>query len=659
MTVQVIDAEILDSYSPIGERLPLGETAIQPYTGYATPAPRPVSVSVGGSTPAISHIDEIASQTYVSASGTKHWLPTASESALIDTVTKNPYSGLDELVEAGGHTVSRGSKAFHALPYAGDVVGGVIEGAIVYSSTGSVLHGASAGVGATIGGIAGSAIGGAIGSFGGPVGTAAGAIVGGVIGGELGSWAGQAFANWLDPLPDENLNGVEVEGYTTFDPLGGGDFSAMGGMTIRYYSTRYNKTMTRMGQAYSTDNVYNTNPDYPDYMVGVVNSFTFCDGFISTSNDFFEVGPYGRTFTVISTGGCLGQENPFDPTKYPTREPYKTKDNPNTRDPVEEPNPLPQPKIPTIKLPSLPKIPNPIPGPTIDPDNKDYPKPNPDPTEEPDPIIIPVIPPFPDLPDGDDKDKDPDYPHPDPYPDPSDKTDPIDEPPIDEDDEECNPCQKLDEIINLINSKLDIPVSTNWEYLECGEDYPINRTGSNAGVGINGLALKLDALYQGLRVIHDNTRCDSSAEVVIPDSWEIKKELNTPQLKIVTKIPGDTTSYRRSFCVPHPRITTEDAIRAIFPSRIRYIRGKHLTMLTLKDNSDVRLFVESKTEGHRMMNIIIDSLLDPSYIDEEIRDSENANRKNGEIIEVELYTVHYYSKGKKGDIPDWIYKIPE
>ena len=84
-------------------------------------------------------------------------------------------------------------------------------------------------------------------------------------------------------------------------------------------------------------------------------------------------------------------------------------------------------------------------------------------------------------------------------------------------------------------------------------------------------------------------------------------------------------------------------------------------MLVLRDNSRIILNVDSKGTGENLLDWLVGHVLDHSWLDDSLagyRNSENTGRVI-DPVQVELYTVAYYSRGRKGDVPDWIHTIPQ
>jgi hypothetical protein len=215
---------------------------------------------------------------------------------------------------------------------------------------------------------------------------------------------------------------------------------------------------------------------------------------------------------------------------------------------------------------------------------------------------------------------------------------------------------KCDDILK----KFDEDYSLEWDLPECENEFSCTRNGREEGKGLDGLAAQIGALYEAIKVLHDNTRCSGGDALAIPETWEIKKELESPQLVITTKIPGDKTSFRRSISIPHPRISTEEEARVVFSERRQYKRGNHLSMIVLKDNSKIMLNVDGKATGEELLDWISGHIVDPNYIETEPGVYRHVQNPGREIIPttVELYTVTYYSRGRKDDLPDWIITIP-
>lgn len=221
---------------------------------------------------------------------------------------------------------------------------------------------------------------------------------------------------------------------------------------------------------------------------------------------------------------------------------------------------------------------------------------------------------------------------------------------------------KCEQIKTILNENLDRNYSATVDFLPCEDDEtPETISLSANNKGLIGIDEKLDILAEAMNMLWEKVKCDKTPLISITDSWEIKKELNTGQLVIVTKKPDDKTSYRRSFCIPHPRVTTQTEARAIFGTRRRYQRGNHLVTLILRDNSKIKLNVDEESTGQELMDWLVSNCLDLSYQETppgQYRHTGNAGR---EIIEceVEIYSVAYYPTGKKGEMPDWQFVIPK
>jgi hypothetical protein len=219
---------------------------------------------------------------------------------------------------------------------------------------------------------------------------------------------------------------------------------------------------------------------------------------------------------------------------------------------------------------------------------------------------------------------------------------------------------KCDDIQQLLDANLDQDYTANVQLAPC-EEGPVIELNST-GRGVPGIDQKLDVLAQALNLVWDKVKCESTETLIsISDSWEIRKEKNVGQLHIVCKKPGDKTSFRRNFSIPHSRITTEAEGKAIFTERRRYQRGSHLTRLILRDNSSIKLCVEDEFTGQNLMDWLVNNCLDTSWLETSGGEYRHTTNVKQEIIscEVELYSVAYYPTGKRGEIPAWQFVIPE
>jgi hypothetical protein len=221
---------------------------------------------------------------------------------------------------------------------------------------------------------------------------------------------------------------------------------------------------------------------------------------------------------------------------------------------------------------------------------------------------------------------------------------------------------KCEKIQAILDENLDRNYSKTVDFLPCEDDeegQTISLSADNKG--IVGIDEKLNILAEAMNMIWERVKCDKTPLISIADAWEIKKELNTGQLVIVTKKPNDKTSYRRNFCIPHPRITTQAEAKGIFNTRRKYERGNHLVTLILKDNSKIRLNVNNENTGQELMDWLVTSCLDFSYQETPAGQYRHTGNAGREIIpcQVEIYSVAYYPTGKKGEMPDWQFIIPQ
>lgn len=609
-------ADVIDA---VWTAVPVSGTAeIVPYTtapsgGYARPAPVP----------------DLSAQTFVDGNGRLNWLPTPGEQELIDTVTQNPRYGMDDIPASVGRSAGSGmdNVALQAMPYAGDIAGGAMAGIAEYRSGGGLASAVGVGVGSTAGSIAGSYVGGAIGSIGGPVGTVAGAVVGGAIGGAIGQMIGDAL------IPDANKNGAMAEGDTP--PFTGGQCATVYLVSLTSSEPPYNMQAFAMGPVSGVSASAPNDYGYVYYNLGSGS------GAVT-----FRTGNPGENWKIGSNHRMDGgADNCGDPEPLPVlHDPTATK---------TKPSPYPSPELPTRpnprtrNRPESPKLPSGYPFPNL----PGFPDPTgrylPSPTGEP---IDPTKPNPTDNPIPDDTDK------------PSGREDPED-PTGEEGGEEegvCNICEKLDTIIEM----LDVEVTGEY-LLESCEDLPDeeNTILPFTGRGLIGLQNQITSNFLSLKKVWDKVKCPDDVAIQVPETWEIKKELNCPQFLVTTKIPDDKTSFRRVFSIPHPKaeLHDEDSAKALFSFRRKYERGGHLSMLLLKDNSKIMLNCDSEATGQELLDWITSHVIDRAYLESGIGNYRHTKNAARGIIpcEVEFYTVAFYKTGKKSELPEWIFTIPE
>ena len=665
-----------------------GAIEIRPYPtaapraggGFAMPAPPPDPFD---------GFDDYGGKRYLDASGNPQWMPTPDEIAR-DRRAGLPIAGIDydRLDGMDGSYAGRPPRPVAPSPArsvgraargtVGDAIGGVggavglgvggildggIAGYAEYQSGGGVASAVAVGVGAGVGSAVGTVVGGIAGSALGPVGT----VVGGMIGGAIGSALGGAIGDAL--IPDANLNGVSAEG--TDPPFSGGQGVGVSYQVLMsisyeqangYLDWRGNwiiidwvpavaqSVRTITGPIFGTQAIYLSAYQKIIWHVvfGVNNLADFAlplDGNIPN-----ERRNWGQPeLTIWRTDGQPDTHGDPPPTPVPYNP--AARDRPATGTPdfrlpgVDLPRPRPRPIFGNPRL----RDPNPVGEPS--------PEPNPDPTDDPYPYPYPWPRPTP---------TPGPTPDPAPYPDPTDDPNPNPNPDDDDDDQEnCDPCAKLDQVLELLQPAIAGQIDLSPCPVEGEEALENVIAVADGAAGIAGLSAKLDLALAGVEDLWELLRCQDEDQRAfpIPDSWELKKELNCPQLVVTVKKPADKSTYRRSFAIPHPKaqVCTEEGAKRVFTSRRTFTKGSHLTQLVLKDNSKIRLYVADRATGQSLMDWIVGQCLDSSYQDTPpgiYRHGENSGREvAGETVE--FYTVTYYSKGRESNLPDWMFTIPE
>jgi hypothetical protein len=204
---------------------------------------------------------------------------------------------------------------------------------------------------------------------------------------------------------------------------------------------------------------------------------------------------------------------------------------------------------------------------------------------------------------------------------------------------------------NIIN-KLEVDYSLAWNLPECEQDFTVIRSGNNSGQGLNGIAKQIDSIYETIKVLHDKIRCigDGDKDLAIPENWNIKRSIEIDQMVIVTKKLDDTTSYRRSFSVPHPRHKTMKSAARI--KRFAYKRGSAQATINLRDNSSCVLNCSTIAEAKRVVRYIL-QLIQPTWAkDARVNYTEKINMYI-QPTTVELHKAQYFSSTDNRILPDW------
>lgn len=649
------------------------------YVATARPAPIP---SVGSPSTKVSRAFEAA--TYVTPTGARAWMPTAGETALIDAVTTNPYLGLDELNQARSAVGQGSRRGLNALPFAGDIVGGAVEGALVYGRTGSLTHGVFAGVGAGVGGSLGSAAGATLGAVGGPVGVVAGSIVGGVVGGAVGSALGQLLAGIIDPLtPTANVTGATVDGNPPFEggqeagvqyhvnakvratsPYTGDTFVAqapqltltgpISNIEGRIFTTTSNCTVNGQSGGINVR-------DFRVRLVGTGASGAVAGnlsgilpsnwgpsvctvGFLRPSDGLTE------TFDIIITKVDGSTDTGGDPA--PTQVIYSPTTNIYNQPRVTiQPPRLPQP----IPRPRPTPVPTPIPYPDVEPR-----EPTPTPTGEPDPTPVPTpdTRPQPD-PTPTDRDKDNPSPHPDPYPD----GDPINPNPVEQPQPEvdCDPCEKLD----LLKEQLETIFGQEFEQAlmlpPCKEGEIVQLEGG--GAGLAGLSAQIDVLAQGLHAIWERVKCaddtNEEAIVLLPEWWQMRPGANRPQLVVMYGVKNKDGAWQRSpryhLTIPHFDPRRRSSLKTLLP---KINKGSEQGMVTLTDNSKLLVYCRDKAEAERVAKSLA-GLVKASMRPRPLQVKTGRIKPGTEFLRLlaEPMEARYFPSGQKNVKPAWVERL--
>lgn len=143
---------------------------------------------------------------------------------------------------------------------------------------------------------------------------------------------------------------------------------------------------------------------------------------------------------------------------------------------------------------------------------------------------------------------------------------------------------------------------------------------------------------------------DLKAIATVPDTWELKVQVNRPQLAVVFRPTNkETTSYET--IIPH---YNGDKTPTTIP---KYKKGNHWGKLTLKDNSKIIVYAYNQNEAERVIKKLAD-FVKPKYLPagwiNSIVFGQLPKGKFKEIT-VEPIFADYYPKGKFNQNSQWRY----
>lgn len=171
--------------------------------------------------------------------------------------------------------------------------------------------------------------------------------------------------------------------------------------------------------------------------------------------------------------------------------------------------------------------------------------------------------------------------------------------------------------------------------------------GNKTAIPFKDLSEFGDAVGKGLENLMSRP-CELT--VVIPETWNIKRSIEIDQMVIVTKKLDDTTSYRRSFTVPHPRHKTMKGAARI--KRFAYKRGSAQATINLRDNSSCVLNCSTIAEAKRVVRYVL-QLIQPAWAkDARVNYTEKINM-DIQPATVELHKVQYFKTTDDRILPDW------
>lgn len=236
----------------------------------------------------------------------------------------------------------------------------------------------------------------------------------------------------------------------------------------------------------------------------------------------------------------------------------------------------------------------------------------------------------------------------------------------------CPPCRydekniagKCDAIKEVLDENLGPTYQGQIDLSPCpveGEDNPQIIRESEAA-GIPGISGQINLLLEGLDTLWAFLRCGSEStdsELVIPETWNLKKSVFVGQMVIVTKLVDDSEqpTYRRSFSIPHPRYIRQRDIDARRIRRFKYERGSVQATIQLPDNSNCILNCKNRTEANRVARYV-KSLIHPDWSRSAVVKITDKIGMEIQPREVEFHVAKYYPTTDQTLLPDWSLQIP-
>lgn len=222
--------------------------------------------------------------------------------------------------------------------------------------------------------------------------------------------------------------------------------------------------------------------------------------------------------------------------------------------------------------------------------------------------------------------------------------------PIPPDDESCDPCAKLDQVLAILGNEYD----SSALLLDCGDNeidinYPTE-------TGLNGIYNQLQVLEETLVHIWDKVKCPVNADIAMPEAYAIKTASQVPQAVIVLKKVEDKTSTRWSFSIPHFRYTSSSGAVNSPLTGFTWTRGDTMLNIQLADNSHIILNVKDEKEAIRVWNRL-KGCLDAFNADSAYPKITTGIKRKIANVEVIPTTIKYYGSGDKTMIPDWVLSV--
>jgi hypothetical protein len=140
-------------------------------------------------------------------------------------------------------------------------------------------------------------------------------------------------------------------------------------------------------------------------------------------------------------------------------------------------------------------------------------------------------------------------------------------------------------------------------------------------------------------------RIGRDAVALIPENWAAKALVDRPQLKVIYRVDGRSTSGNYDLTIPHYNGSPNPK----FPA---YTKGRFWARLTLKDNSKIVVYAKSTAEAERVLKVL-KQYVSPKFLTDVVVTGEVSTKDTERFKQVRVVPIRadYFDKGLKNPVP--------